>query len=106
ILARYGVHATFFCVGLHVHALPDEVRRIVDAGHSLGNHTWSHPFLPDLSPRQFRLQLERTDEAFDRAVGRVPTIFRPPYGARTPETLAELHPDGPALALWDVDSWD
>ncbi|MFJ7417663.1 polysaccharide deacetylase family protein [Streptomyces uncialis] len=106
ILARYGVHATFFCVGLHVNALPDAVRRIVDAGHSLGNHTWSHPFMPDLSPRQFRLQLERTDDAFDRAVGRVPTVFRPPYGSRTPETLGELLPGGPALALWDVDSWD
>lgn len=106
ILAHYGVHATFFCVGLHVNALPDEVRRIVDAGHSLGNHTWSHPFMPDLSPRQFRLQLERTDEAFDRAVGRVPTVFRPPYGARTPETLGELLSGGAALALWDVDSWD
>ncbi|MFJ5094050.1 polysaccharide deacetylase family protein [Streptomyces sp. NPDC088557] len=106
ILARYEVRATFFCVGLHVHALPDEVRRIVDAGHDLGNHTWSHPFLPDLTPRQFRLQLERTDEAFMRAVGRVPAVFRPPYGARTPEVLGELLPGGPALALWDVDSWD
>ncbi|MET8827234.1 polysaccharide deacetylase family protein [Streptomyces sp. NPDC004610] len=106
ILARYDVRATFFCVGLHVRALPDEVRRIVDAGHGLGNHTWSHPFLPDLTARQFRLQLDRTSEAFDRAVGRVPAVFRPPYGARTPETLAELLPSGPALALWDVDSWD
>ncbi|GLF92753.1 polysaccharide deacetylase family protein [Streptomyces yaizuensis] len=106
ILARYGVHATFFCVGLHVNALPDEVRRIVDAGHSLGNHTWSHPFLPDLTGHQFRLQIERTDEAFDRAVGRVPTVFRPPYGARTPQALGELLTGGPALALWDVDSWD
>ncbi|MFE7129882.1 polysaccharide deacetylase family protein [Streptomyces sp. NPDC057638] len=106
ILARYGVRATFFCVGLHVHTLPDLVRRIVDAGHSLGNHTWSHPFLPDLTPRQFRLQLERTEEAFDRAVGRIPAVFRPPYGARTPEALGELLTGGPALALWDVDSWD
>ncbi|MFJ6655765.1 polysaccharide deacetylase family protein [Streptomyces sp. NPDC091377] len=106
LLARYGVRATFFCVGLHVNALPDEVRRIVDAGHSLGNHTWSHPFLPDLTARQFRLQLDRTGEAFERAVGRVPAVFRPPYGARTPETLTELLAGGPALALWDVDSWD
>ncbi|MEU9338787.1 polysaccharide deacetylase family protein [Streptomyces sp. NPDC048290] len=106
ILARYDVRATFFCVGLHVRALPDEVRRIVDAGHGLGNHTWSHPFLPDLTARQFRLQLDRTSEAFDRAVGQVPDVFRPPYGARTPETLTALLDSGPALALWDVDSWD
>ncbi|MER5771867.1 polysaccharide deacetylase family protein [Streptomyces sp. NPDC001985] len=106
ILERYGVRATFFCVGLHVNALPDEVRRITDAGHSLGNHTWSHPFLPDLTAAQFRLQIERTSEAFERAVGITPDLFRPPYGARTPESLAELAAGGPALALWDVDSWD
>ncbi|GAA2231730.1 polysaccharide deacetylase family protein [Streptomyces amakusaensis] len=106
ILERYEVRATFFCVGLHVNALPDEVRRIREAGHSLGNHTWSHPFLPDLSARQFRLQIERTSDAFERSVGETPTLFRPPYGSRTPEALGELLPDGPALALWDVDSWD
>lgn len=106
ILDRYRVRATFFCVGLHVNALPDEVRRIMDAGHSLGNHTWSHPFLPDLTAAQFRLQIDRTSEAFDRSVGSVPTVFRPPYGARTPEALGELLAGGPALALWDVDSWD
>ncbi|MEU5402890.1 polysaccharide deacetylase family protein [Streptomyces sp. NPDC005963] len=106
ILDRYGVRATFFCVGQHVNALPDEVRRITEAGHSLGNHTWSHPFLPDLTHTQFRLQIERTSEAFERSVDQVPTLFRPPYGARTPEALGELMADGPALALWDVDSWD
>ncbi|MER6910543.1 polysaccharide deacetylase family protein [Streptomyces sp. NPDC000594] len=106
ILDRYGVPATFFCVGMHVQALPDEVRRIADAGHGFGNHTWSHPFLPDLTPREFRLQIDRTSEAFDRAIGRAPTLFRPPYGARSPETLGELIDAGPALALWDVDSWD
>ncbi|MFD9719060.1 polysaccharide deacetylase family protein [Streptomyces sp. NPDC059076] len=106
ILDRYQVRATFFCVGLHINALPDEVRRITDAGHSLGNHTWSHPFLPDLTSSQFRLQIERTSEAFEKAVGEVPTFFRPPYGARTPDALGELISDGPAVALWDVDSWD
>ncbi|MER7760630.1 polysaccharide deacetylase family protein [Streptomyces sp. NPDC097619] len=106
ILERYDVRATFFCVGLHVSALPDEVRRIRDAGHSFGNHTWSHPFLPDLTAAQFRLQIERTGDAFERAVGERPRVFRPPYGSRTPETLGELRTEGPAVALWDVDSWD
>jgi peptidoglycan-N-acetylglucosamine deacetylase len=106
ILDRYGVRATFFCVGLHVEALPDEVRRIRDAGHALGNHTWSHPFLPDLTARQFRLQIERTAEAIGRTAGGAPGLFRPPYGSRTPETVGELLTDGPGLALWDVDSWD
>jgi peptidoglycan/xylan/chitin deacetylase (PgdA/CDA1 family) len=108
VLARYGVPATFFCVGLHAAGHPDEVRRIVEEGHGLGNHTWSHPFLPDLTPRELRLQLDRTDEVLEQAAGTPPLrLFRPPYGSRTPEVLAWLGRDGgPTTVLWDVDTED
>ncbi len=106
ILDHYGVRASFFCVGLHVEALPAEVRRIARAGHELGNHTWSHPYLPDLTPAQLREQIDRTQQAIERAAGRPATLFRPPYGAHTPEVLAELAARGPKVALWDVDSRD
>jgi len=49
ILARFQVPATFFCVGLGVRAYPGLVESIAAGGHAVGNHTWSHPFLPDLS---------------------------------------------------------
>ncbi|MDH6131220.1 peptidoglycan/xylan/chitin deacetylase (PgdA/CDA1 family) [Kitasatospora sp. MAA4] len=106
ILERYGARATFFCVGHHVAALPDEVRRIASAGHELGNHTWSHPFLLDLTPDQLREQLDRTAEAVVRVTGQVPTRFRPPYGALSPEVLAALEGHPTTLTLWDVDSRD
>ena len=106
ILARYGVRATFFCVGHHVVALPDEVRRIVAAGHELGNHSWSHPFLPDLTGDQLREQIDRTAEAVARVTGEAPTRFRPPYGALSPEVLAALEGLPDTLTLWDVDSRD
>jgi peptidoglycan-N-acetylglucosamine deacetylase len=106
ILDRYGARATFFCVGHHVAALPDEVRRIAAAGHELGNHSWSHPYLPDLTPEQLREQIDRTGEAVARVTGEAPTLFRPPYGALTPEVLAALegHPTTPTM--FDVDSRD
>lgn len=106
ILDRYGARATFFCVGHHVSALPDEVRRIVAAGHELGNHSWSHPFLPDLTAGQLREQIDRTGEAVARVTGEFPTRFRPPYGGLTPEVLATLAEHPTVLTLWDVDSRD
>ena len=106
LLDRYGARATFFCVGHHVAALPEEVRRIAGAGHEVGNHSWSHPFLPDLTPAQLREQIDRTAEAVERVTGQAPTRFRPPYGSQTPEVLAVLSSHPTTLTLWDVDSRD
>ncbi|MFE5898301.1 MULTISPECIES: polysaccharide deacetylase family protein [unclassified Streptomyces] len=106
ILDRYGARATFFCVGHHVAALPDEVRRIVAGGHGLGNHSWSHPFLFDLTPEQLREQIDRTTEELDRVAGAAPAWFRPPYGALSPEVLAVLAEHPATLTMWDVDARD
>ncbi|MEU8515138.1 polysaccharide deacetylase family protein [Kitasatospora sp. NPDC048722] len=106
ILDRYGVRATFFCVGHHAVALPDEVRRIAAAGHEVGNHSWSHPFLADLTVNQLREQLDRTAEAVARVTGTAPTRFRPPYGALSPEVPSALEGHPATLTMFDVDSRD
>ncbi|MFB7590335.1 polysaccharide deacetylase family protein [Streptomyces sp. NPDC056169] len=107
ILDRYGARATFFCVGHHVAALPDLVRRIAAAGHEVGNHSWSHPYLPDLTPEQLREQLDRTAEIVAKVTGEeAPTRFRPPYGALSPEVLAALEGYPTTLTMWDVDTRD
>lgn len=106
ILARYQVPATFFCIGLQASAHPAELARMAAAGHGLGNHTWSHPFLPDLSRAQLTEQLDRTDEAVARAAGCGPGLFRPPYGSRSPDVLRWLGERGTPIVLWDVDPSD
>ena len=109
VLDRYRVPATFFCVGLHASAHTEELARMAEAGHRLGNHTWSHPFLPDLTNRELAVQLERTDEAIATATGgQAPRLFRPPYGSRTPQILSWLaeQQDGPTVVLWDVEPFD
>jgi peptidoglycan/xylan/chitin deacetylase (PgdA/CDA1 family) len=108
VLERYGVPATFFCVGLHASAHTDELARMAEAGHGIGNHTWSHPFLPDLSVAEFRAQLERTDEAVEAVAGpRTVPLFRPPYGSRSTDIVGWLDAPGrPTVALWDVDTVD
>ncbi|MEU9080542.1 polysaccharide deacetylase family protein [Kitasatospora sp. NPDC048538] len=106
LLARYGAHATFFTVGMHARAHPDLVRRLVGEGHGVGGHTWSHPFLPDLTGPQLTEQLDRTDEALGRAGSPAARWFRPPYGSRTPAVLHRIGASGRTTVLWDVDSRD
>jgi peptidoglycan/xylan/chitin deacetylase (PgdA/CDA1 family) len=75
-----GVRAAFFLIGRRAAAAPDLVRRIADAGHDLGNHTWSHRSLWLSGPRATRDEIERGHEAIARAAGRPPRFFRPPWG--------------------------
>jgi peptidoglycan/xylan/chitin deacetylase (PgdA/CDA1 family) len=108
VLESYDVPATFFCVGLHASAHTEEVARMAEAGHQVGNHTWSHPFLPDLSRPELAEQLERTDEALARSAA-LPErrLFRPPYGSRTPEVLSWLETGHDhTVVLWDLDTRD
>ncbi|MFI7421210.1 polysaccharide deacetylase family protein [Nonomuraea sp. NPDC049684] len=102
-LAKYRAHATFFVVGRNVGVHPDVVRRTVEAGHELGNHTWSHPDLTRLSPAAIRSQLARTDQAVKSAAGVVPGLVRPPYGATDGDVRRQAHRP---LVLWSVDTLD
>ncbi|MBR7826016.1 polysaccharide deacetylase family protein [Actinospica sp. MGRD01-02] len=101
ILKRFGVSATFFCVGLRAAAHPHIVRQIAEEGHQLGNHTWSRAYLPDLSRTQLAAQIERTADQLESAANS-PIPFRPPYGAYTPENAEWLHELDQSVALWDV----
>jgi peptidoglycan-N-acetylglucosamine deacetylase len=108
ILARHGVRATFFVIGEQVACRRATVRRAVDAGHAVGNHSWDHPSLRALSEEAIRDQLRRTSAAIADATGVVPDMFRPPYG-ETDETVERVARElGLRQVLWDVDTrdWD
>lgn len=107
VLERYDVPATFFCVGLQARAHPETLARMTAAGHAIGNHTWSHPLLPDLTPGEVAGQVDRTAKAIALATGgQPPPLFRPPYGAGADAVLAS--PDAVTIdtVLWDVDTGD
>jgi peptidoglycan/xylan/chitin deacetylase (PgdA/CDA1 family) len=106
ILARYEIRATFFCVGLCAVAHPELIARIVSEGHTVGNHTWSHPYLPDLTRDEVRRQVHATGEVLGGVSGTAPVIVRPPYGARTPDVLRLLADRDLTTVLFDVDARD
>ncbi|HEU0208091.1 MAG TPA: glycosyltransferase [Candidatus Udaeobacter sp.] len=93
ILKAANVKATFFVVGVNAERYPSLVRRIVDEGHELGNHTYYHPNLALCWPEHIRLELNATQLLLETITGRATTLFRPPYNADTgPTSLNELIP--------------
>src|ERR1700680_2442820 len=93
ILKAAKVKAAFFLVGVNAEQHPGLVRRIVDEGHEIGNHTYYHPNLALCWPEHIRLELNATQLLIETITGRATTLFRPPYAADTsPSSLSELVP--------------
>ena len=87
ILKEHQVLATFFIVGSSAESHPDLIQRILEEGHELGNHTFTHPNLSDISDHQIRLELNATRRLLEGLTGRSLLFFRPPYNADSnPET--------------------
>jgi len=81
-LAKYPVAATFFVCGANVERLPAIAREIAAAGHEVGNHSYSHPYLFLRTPGAMRADLHRAQEAIADHMGVTPRWFRAPFGVR------------------------
>ena len=79
VLKQENVPATFFIIGKNGQAYPDLVRRIVDEGHEIGNHSFTHPNLGEIPLSLTELELNATQRLIESEVGRSTVLFRPPY---------------------------
>ncbi|TQS01935.1 polysaccharide deacetylase family protein [Microbispora bryophytorum] len=105
-LRSNGLRATFFNIGQNAQNNPSLVRAQVDAGMWVGNHSWTHPHLTQMSSSQIQSELQRTQQAIQQATGTAPKLFRPPYG-ETNSTLKSVEQQlGLREIIWDVDSQD
>lgn len=87
LLARHNARATFFMIGRFVRQRPDIARRVLAAGHLIGNHTDTHPWLAWQSAARIREELLACNHALEDALGAPVHYFRPPHGARRPYVL-------------------
>src|SRR5918995_2372198 len=81
ILADFEVSATFFMVGRNVDANTELAARVVQEGHAVANHSYSHPDLTTLNQQAASNEIGLTQLAISNATGVWPTIMRPPYGS-------------------------
>ena len=102
LLARFDVKATFFLVGKYASAESVLTRYIANAGHTVGNHSWSHPNLVFTAPAKVREELRNTKDALEQMIGRPVKHFRPPFGARRPDVLAAARELGMEQVLWNA----
>ena len=106
LLDKYQVTATFSMIGVQVDAHPGMAREVAAAGHMIANHTWSHLDLAVLPPVTIADQINRTTGAIHTVTGRVPTLFRAPYGAWSPAVLQHCAQTGMTPLDWSVDPRD
>jgi peptidoglycan/xylan/chitin deacetylase (PgdA/CDA1 family) len=106
ILAKHGVRATFFLIGRYVRQRPDIAREIVQAGHIVGNHTFTHPLLIFKSEKEIRQQLSECRDALQDAIGEPSNLFRPPFGGRRPAVLRVARELGLEAIMWNVTGYD
>lgn len=108
ILRKYHVTATFFVIGKSAAAHPDLIRSLVDAGHAVGTHTWSHANLSNLPAPKVRHEIRRAVETVTATTGRMPDLFRAPYGSWSRTVFQECAAMGQTSIAWDVDprDWD
>src|SRR5258708_1952366 len=79
ILKQENVPSTFFIIGKNGQAYPDLVRRVVNEGHEIGNHTFTHPNLGEIPGSLTELELNATQRLIESVIGRSTVLFRPPY---------------------------
>ena len=106
ILNEYGIKATFFVVGQNAKEYPKLVKQAAEAGHEIGNHTYTHPKLKEQNAESFSCELEKTRVVIEEITGVSPILFRPPEGFREGVIKTVAKEQGYQMVLWSVDTED
>ena len=102
LLQQFDVPATFFLVGKHLEKHPEIAREMVNAGHEIGNHTFSHSILYVSTKKRIRDEICRTDTLLRNIDGAEPKFFRPPAGFFTKQVLDIVEQLGYKTVVGDV----
>ncbi|MFD7868528.1 polysaccharide deacetylase family protein [Streptomyces sp. NPDC059783] len=105
-LRTHDVRAMFFLCGEMAHDNRDLVRRIADEGHTLGNHSWTHPLVTGLSRAGVTDELGRTSDVIEEITGAPPLWYRAPYGAWNRNSFEIGASLGMEPMAWTVDTLD
>ena len=102
-LDKYNVKATFFLLGSWADDYMEEVQKIYDAGHEIGNHSYSHNDMPSMSYEKILLDIQKCNETIRNITGHTPTLFRAPSGSYDNKTISAAENLGMITIQWDVE---
>ena len=105
-LKKYDVKATFFLLGNNIEKYPEIAKRIAEEGHVIGNHTYSHPNLTQVSDEVYHDEIKKADELIKKYAGYYPRFFRPTYGAINENQVAWATNEKMMIIQWSVDTLD
>lgn len=107
VLRRNNATATFFCIGSHVVGNEQIVKRIVDEGHTIGNHSNSHTNnFPLWSRKKMVADIEQCQQVIGQATGAAPTLFRPPFGVTNPTVAKAVKALNLKTIGWTIRTYD
>jgi peptidoglycan/xylan/chitin deacetylase (PgdA/CDA1 family) len=106
VTEKHGVNVTFCVVGRNIKGREASLKRAVENGGEVIGHSWNHQNLNEISADAIKKQLTETHEAIEAAVGKMPAIFRPPYGRANNKVRDAAKALGFAMITWSVDTRD
>ena len=103
ILKQENVPGAFFCIGKNIDQEPDILRHVIEDGHIVGNHSYTHSPTFDLKlPKEMLKDIQMADQSMISILGLKPKLFRPPYGVTTPGMDTGLYPGYCAKAVFNI----
>ena len=102
-LDKSNVKATFFLLGSWADDYIEEVQKIYDAGHEIGNHGYLHNDLPTMNYENIMLDIQKCNETVRNITGHSPTLFRAPSGSYDNKTLSAAENLGMMTIQWDIE---
>ena len=107
ILKARNIKCTFFVIGKQVKMYPNIIRRMIEEGHEVANHTWTHASLTSRSDAQIRSELQQSEDALVAVANYRPHLIRPPYGAINTRIKQLMFSEfGYSTIMWSVDPQD
>ena len=103
-LKKHGAPATFFVVGTYIESNPELIKRMISEGHTVGNHTWHHPDMAQISAMEiFQKELTDVEDAYKEVTGEEMTKFyRPPQGKYSESNLKNAQQLGYQTSFWSL----
>lgn len=107
LLDRYEMKATFFCIGQQVLKYPEIAKRIIDSGHSIGNHSFTHrKDIAFSNAAEMATEIKLADDAITKITKSVTPMYRPPFGVTNPNVIKACKATNKEIIGWSIRSLD